>query len=315
MNKGKNINNYQFTGDFLYSRITEDANGAWQELSQSRTFDQPGYLYIITANENKDNVDIFFDDIEVNLHQTRIASGNDYYPFGLPMVERSYQRENYRFDYQGLFSEKDDETGWNAFQLRQYDARIGRFLSPDPRKQFWSPYLAMGNNPVIGIDPTGGECPTCLANFFAEGGKLLDEVLVTATPLLEETAKTAGAAIAAIRGGKVLYNGFEASYSLEGNEIIIDLESRLSSNYPDPSQNNYSNIERPSNLDFVDPIAPNGQTLAGIPETWTKAGSLGMFLAQTSQDANLAVNAYNIAKAHKAKMNLNKAFPGYFKKP
>jgi hypothetical protein len=43
-----------------------------------------------------------------------------------------------------------------AFQLRLWDGRIGRWLSPDPMRQYASPYLGMGNNPVNLIDPTGG---------------------------------------------------------------------------------------------------------------------------------------------------------------
>src|SRR5690606_12485783 len=58
--------------------------------------------------------------------------------------------------YQGQFSEKNDSTGWNEFQLRMYDARFGRWLSVDPYGQFWSPYVGMGNEPVSMVDPDGG---------------------------------------------------------------------------------------------------------------------------------------------------------------
>jgi hypothetical protein len=34
---------------------------------------------------------------------------------------------------------------------------IGRFTTIDPMRQFASPYVGMGNNPIIGIDPTGGK--------------------------------------------------------------------------------------------------------------------------------------------------------------
>ena len=64
--------------------------------------------------------------------------------------------EQYRFGYQGQFAEEDEETGWNQFELRMYDAEIGRWLVPDPMSQYWSPYMAMGNNPVSLVDPTGG---------------------------------------------------------------------------------------------------------------------------------------------------------------
>jgi hypothetical protein len=38
-----------------------------------------------------------------------------------------------------------------------YDANILRWLVPDPYRQHWSPYVAMGNNPVNLVDPNGGE--------------------------------------------------------------------------------------------------------------------------------------------------------------
>jgi len=40
--------------------------------------------------------------------------------------------------------------------LRQYDSRLGRWLTKDPMGQYASPYMAMGNNPVSFIDPSGG---------------------------------------------------------------------------------------------------------------------------------------------------------------
>lgn len=62
--------------------------------------------------------------------------------------------EPYRYAYQG--QEKDPETGKEAFQLRLWDARIGRWLTTDPKREFSSPYLGMGNNPMNKIDPDGG---------------------------------------------------------------------------------------------------------------------------------------------------------------
>lgn len=35
------------------------------------------------------------------------------------------------------------------------DAAIGRWGVPDPARQYANPYLALGNNPVNGIDPNG----------------------------------------------------------------------------------------------------------------------------------------------------------------
>ncbi len=80
----------------------------------------------------------------------------DYYPFGMTMPNRQIVNgEPYRYAYQG--QEKDVETGKEAFHLRLWDARIGRWLTTDPKSEFNSPYLGMANNPINKIDPDGGE--------------------------------------------------------------------------------------------------------------------------------------------------------------
>lgn len=44
-----------------------------------------------------------------------------------------------------------------AFELRLWDSRIGRWLTTDPYSEFHSPYLGMGNNPIIFADIDGGK--------------------------------------------------------------------------------------------------------------------------------------------------------------
>ncbi len=84
-----------------------------------------------------------------------ISSSTDYYPFGMPMPNRNTVDANgYRYAFQG--QEKDPETGKEAFQLRLWDSRIGRWLTTDPMGQYSSPYIGMGNDPVNGIDSDGG---------------------------------------------------------------------------------------------------------------------------------------------------------------
>lgn len=63
--------------------------------------------------------------------------------------------EAYRYAYQG--QEKDSETGKEAFELRLWDSRIGRWLTTDPKHAGVSPYWGMNNNPLTIVDPDGGE--------------------------------------------------------------------------------------------------------------------------------------------------------------
>ncbi|MFM8914541.1 MAG: RHS repeat-associated core domain-containing protein, partial [Flammeovirgaceae bacterium] len=58
----------------------------------------------------------------------------------------------YRFGYQGQYAEKDEETNWEHFELREYDNIIGRWTTTDSEGQYYSLYLGMGNNPVSSVD-------------------------------------------------------------------------------------------------------------------------------------------------------------------
>ncbi|MCK5028602.1 MAG: hypothetical protein KAR57_03140 [Bacteroidales bacterium] len=85
----------------------------------------------------------------------QLYSYTDYYPYGMAIPGRQGTPGSYRFGYQGQFAEYDQETKTNQFEARLWDSRIGRWTSPDPAGQFYSPYLGMGNIPNMAIDPDG----------------------------------------------------------------------------------------------------------------------------------------------------------------
>ncbi len=88
----------------------------------------------------------------------------DYYPFGMLMPERSkdHVANAYRYGYNGMEMDNEVKGNGNSYttEFRQYDPRLGRWLSLDPlMHQFpWmSPYVAFNNNPVYFTDPLGLE--------------------------------------------------------------------------------------------------------------------------------------------------------------
>ncbi|MEM6800513.1 MAG: RHS repeat-associated core domain-containing protein, partial [Bacteroidota bacterium] len=95
------------------------------------------------------------------------VSSRDYYPFGMEMMERGDPGE-YRFGFNGM--EKDDRikgvgNSYTTF-YRQYDPRIGRWMSLDPEMNKFadqSPYNFVFNQPITSTDPLGncpnGDCP------------------------------------------------------------------------------------------------------------------------------------------------------------
>jgi RHS repeat-associated protein len=92
--------------------------------------------------------------------QSPMAAGGDGYRYGYQGLSRPLCWREYAED-------ETEETGWNAFELRMYDSKIGRWLVTDPYNQFWSPYNGMGNNPLNGVDPDGGN----FGDFFNEIGQ------------------------------------------------------------------------------------------------------------------------------------------------
>ncbi len=119
---------------------------------------QTGYLYIWVSNESE-NTEVWFDDLNVIHQKTLVAETTDYGVWGDVMREQKWEDldTKYRYGYQGKYSEKDDETGWSHFELREYDDITGRWFQTDPEAQYYSPYIGMGNDPVNGIDEDGGK--------------------------------------------------------------------------------------------------------------------------------------------------------------
>jgi len=130
------------------------------------------------------------------------------------MSDREILEEPYRFGYQGQFSEKDSLTNWNAFQLRMYDARFGRWISPDPYGIGDSPYIGMANNPVSLTDPDGG-CPTCPG--FVEG-------LWNSTTMLAEMVVTPSGSFmaSALNAGSIISAGINAMYQERSPSLTLD---------------------------------------------------------------------------------------------
>jgi RHS repeat-associated protein len=153
--------------DAGWERIPEEAGfGTGEESLPNRhkrvAFTTPvvvpedGFIYIWLSNESE-GTEVWFDDLHIRHTQTLVAQATDFGVWGEVLREQRSDARKYRYGYQGQYAEKDEETGWNHFELRQYDAVIGRWLSVDPYRQYHSPYVGMGNNPVGSSDPDGGK--------------------------------------------------------------------------------------------------------------------------------------------------------------
>lgn len=155
---------YQSSG---WRRVTDDAGFEPAEIGipekkpvrvrfeEPITIDESGYIYVWVSNQSKETR-VWFDDLRVKFTDNIVVQTTDYGAWGDVMREEKTDESVYRYAYQGQYAERDEETGWHHFELREYDPVIGRFTSVDPAGQFYSPYMGMGNDPVNGVDPDGG---------------------------------------------------------------------------------------------------------------------------------------------------------------
>lgn len=157
-----------------------------QLVSTSFLITRPGYLFTYLSYDNLgsgSSLFVYFDDFKITDYESELVQMNEYYPFG--MTSFSWTRDgevNNKYLYQG--KELDENTGWHDFGSRMYSADLGRWFATDPQNQFSSPYLAMGNTPINGVDPDG-------------------EFFWAAIPIAVKIAIAAGTAAGAYSGYKI----------------------------------------------------------------------------------------------------------------
>jgi RHS repeat-associated protein len=82
----------------------------------------------------------------------------DYLSFGAITVGRSFENQEYRYNFNG--KELDKNTGWQDYGFRDYNPVYKRFDRIDPLSSdypFYTPYQFAGNKPIQAIDLDGLE--------------------------------------------------------------------------------------------------------------------------------------------------------------
>ncbi len=209
---------FRYVGEESGARQVGDigtATSIYDMLTPEAKAPKNGYVYVYLSNETN-NVNVYFDNFNITHTRGTIVEDNAYYPYGLKIAgisARAALKPNTKEGYQGDYSEADDETGYNEFDLRFYDPQIGRWSGVDPYDEFASGYVGMGNDPINNIDTDGG-------GIGAGGwGAIIGAAVGFATPYIydalnknhEVKNKGAWGAVGALVGAGLGY-GIETAY-------------------------------------------------------------------------------------------------------
>ncbi|HLW08952.1 MAG TPA: RHS repeat-associated core domain-containing protein [Fermentimonas sp.] len=95
----------------------------------------------------------------ISSYEVGISQVSDYSPFGVQLDGRTIEK-GYRYQFMGYEGDSEVKGAGNSYttEFRQYDPRVGRWLSIDPlanERVQWTPYNAFRCNPIWNIDIDG----------------------------------------------------------------------------------------------------------------------------------------------------------------
>ena len=117
----------------------------------------------------------------------------DYLPFGqLYGTAGGSNPDDLVYRYTG--QEWDAETELYNYRHRLYDPAVQRFYAPDPKRQYFSPYLYVGDAPLLHTDPTGENSKTFGYIFSAA------EIVIGVSLWVETGGLSSGLVVGGIAG-------------------------------------------------------------------------------------------------------------------
>jgi RHS repeat-associated protein len=151
---------------------------------------------------------------------------SDYYPFGMLMPGPYIAPDAYRYGYNGMEQDKEVKGNGKSYttEFRQYDPRIGRWLSLDLLKEqfVWiSPYNSNNNNPIFFADIDGDiPWPKIVPGYKGVGGLATQRKLKGNTRAHHglDILANLGSEIHAAANGKVIFSEPMNGY---GNVVAI----------------------------------------------------------------------------------------------
>jgi RHS repeat-associated protein len=144
-------------GEYMLNReakvVSADSGNFYRGLKRYEIINHIGDVQVVISDKRS----LYGDNARAS-----VVSATDYYPFGMIMPGRKMGDDFYRYGFQGMECDDDWADDGNEYTtaFRQYDPRVGRWLSVDPMAMKYasiSPYNAMFNNTLAFTDLSGAD--------------------------------------------------------------------------------------------------------------------------------------------------------------
>lgn len=94
----------------------------------------------------------------VDYYTADVVTATDYSSYGASLAGREFSFDKSMHGYNGQLRDKDIQKDHHTALFWEYDPRIGRRWNIDPvPKSMVSPYLCLGGNPIMFVDPLGND--------------------------------------------------------------------------------------------------------------------------------------------------------------
>jgi len=153
-----NTSNWALRNDEVYSH---DVSGKEMAIYQNNSLlEYPTYGLDMIGKIKDDELHFYLKDhlgsIRATVYDNKLISAQDYDAWGYILEGRTYESEEGKFRFTG--KERDEESFYDYFGARYYDARVGRWGQVDPMSEkspSFTPFQFARLNPLYFIDPDG----------------------------------------------------------------------------------------------------------------------------------------------------------------
>ncbi len=146
--------------DQQVQQLTQAANGGYEPLRLQLVLPQDGYVTAYVGSQS--DVDVFFDDVQVEHRPGLQVQETQYDPWGLSLAGLDYAAPGIqglnKYQYNGQEFQTDLGLNLSDYGARLYDAQLGRWHSVDPLAGLMrrhSPYNYGFDNPIRFVDHDG----------------------------------------------------------------------------------------------------------------------------------------------------------------